>query len=300
MAKKRIVGTEQLFQETEEIATALAAQPEVLPRHIPIARLLPNRFNPRRHYPGAAQDELVRSMAEHGFIGALDGRELPDGKVELAYGSRRLLAARSAGLSTVPVTLHEWSDAQMCFISLAENLAHVDLDQSDQASLVRQVRDELGLVASEIAEMAGKSATWVDERLVSAEQTVESGESDAEVAALEEIVASLAAGVYKQEETLEEALGLPEPELSVDPRRGTAGRHEESASPTLIPHRDWTATGNAMLVLAFDALTGFEPDSLPEREVEEALGWLVQLGEAVTSFTTALETRRQRLEEERP
>jgi ParB/RepB/Spo0J family partition protein len=293
MAKKRIVGTEQLFQETEEIAAALAAQPDLLPRQIPVARLLPNRFNPRRHYPGDAQDELVQSMAEHGFIGALDGRELADGKVELAYGSRRLLAARSAGLTTVPVTLHEWSDTQMCFISLAENLAHVDLDEADQASLVRQIRDQLGVEASDIAEMAGKAPSWVEERLASTEDAEEPTGSDAEVAALEEIVASLAASVYKQEETLEEVLGLPEPEVSVGRGRGPARRHEESASPALIPHRDWTATGIAMLVLAFDALMGFEPGSLPEQEVGEALGWLGQLGEAVTSFTTALETRHQ-------
>ena len=293
MAKKRIVGTEELFEETEAVAAALAAQPDVLPRHVPIGRLLPNRFNPRRAYPRDAQDELVQSMEEHGFIGSLDGRELPDGKVELAYGSRRLLAARAAGLSTVPVTLHEWTDAQMCFISLAENLAHVDLDSVDEASMVRQIRDGLGLVASEIGGMAGKSTSWVDERLATGDAGAALPESDAEVAALDEIVASLAAGVYKQDETLGNALGLPQPEVSGDRSRGTERRRDQGSSSALISHRDWAATGSAMLVLAFEALTGFQPYSLPVEEVGEALGWLGQLGEAVASFVGALEARRQ-------
>ena len=165
MARKRIQGTDRLFEETEAI-TSMFAEGEELERHfVPVHRLVPNRFNPRQVYARENLDGLASSMQEYGFIGALDGRELSDGRVELAYGSRRLLAAKMTSIRTVPVFLHDWDDDQMRFIAVVENLTREDLTPIDEAATVGRMRDDLGLSTREIGRRISKARSWVQDRL---------------------------------------------------------------------------------------------------------------------------------------
>jgi ParB family chromosome partitioning protein len=166
MAKKRILGTDKLFEETEAVTAVFAEQEEaVVQQRVSINRIVPNRFNPRQVYSRETLDELIRSIHTYGFIGALDGRELADGRVELAYGSRRLLAAKAAALPTLPVFLHDWDDDQMRFIALVENLAREDLTPIDEANTVAQMREALGLSTRDISQRIGKPRSWVQDRL---------------------------------------------------------------------------------------------------------------------------------------
>ncbi len=165
MARKRIERTDQIFAESEVVTALFAEREEAVQRSIPVDSLVPNRFNPRENYSKEALGELIQSMQEHGFIGALDGRELPDGRVEVAYGSRRLLAARAAGIRSIPVFLHDWDDQQFRFVSLVENLVREDLTPSEQAETIGQMHEHLGLSVREIARKTGKPKSWVEDRL---------------------------------------------------------------------------------------------------------------------------------------
>jgi len=165
MAKKRIQGTDRLFEETEAITSIFTQGEEAVQRSIPIHRLVPNRFNPRQVYSKEALEELIRSMEKYGFIGALDGRELPDGRVELAYGSRRLLAAKAVGIQAIPVFLHDWDDDRMRFVALVENLAREDLTPIDEVITVGKMHKDLGLSTREISRRIGRPRSWVQDRL---------------------------------------------------------------------------------------------------------------------------------------
>ena len=295
MAKKRIQGTKALFEETEAVAEVLAQQPEHLPQDISVARLVPSRYNSRQTYSREALDELAKSIREHGFIGALDGRELPDGRVELAYGSRRLLAARHAGLRTVPVALRTWTDAQMCFISLAENLARERLSDADEAAMVRQLREGLQLGDRAIADAVGRPSSWVDERIAAADAAA-GPEVDPDAARLDEAVASLI-GDSGPADPSSPVYGL---DVSRDANLGTLGAPiragRRTRTPSLPqepePSGSWVETGNTMLVLASDALQAFEPGAVSDDEIELALDWLARLEEQTGLFRSELEARR--------
>ena len=92
-------------------------------------------------------------------------RDLPDGRVELAYGSRRLLAAKAADIQAIPVFLHDWDDDELLFISLTENLIREDLTPHEQAQTVGQMHETLGFSIREIARRTGKPKSWVEDRL---------------------------------------------------------------------------------------------------------------------------------------
>ena len=165
MAKKIIERTDQIFGESEVVTALFAAREGAVQQSISVDALVPNRFNPRESYSKETLGELIQSIHEHGFIGALDGRELPDGRVELAYGSRRLLAAKAAGIQTIPIFLHDWDDEQFRFVSLVENLVRDDLTSHEEAETIGQMNEHLGLSVRQIARKTGKPKSWVEDRL---------------------------------------------------------------------------------------------------------------------------------------
>ncbi|MFQ5340681.1 MAG: ParB/RepB/Spo0J family partition protein [Anaerolineae bacterium] len=165
MAKKIIERTDQIFGESEVVTALFAEREGAVQQSISVDALVPNRFNPRESYSKETLGELIQSIQEHGFIGALDGRELPDGRVELAYGSRRLLAAKAAGIQTIPVFLHDWDDEQFRFVSLVENLIRDDLTSHEEAETIGQMNEHLGLSVRQIARKTGKPKSWVEDRL---------------------------------------------------------------------------------------------------------------------------------------
>lgn len=367
MAKKRILGTDKLFEETEQLTTIFARGSGTPQQFVPIQRLLPNRFNPRQVYSRESLDELIQSMQTYGFIGALDGRELPDGRVELAYGSRRLLAAKMVNIPAIPVFLHDWSDDQMRFIALVENLAREDLSPIDEANTVGQLHELLGLSAREISERVGKPRSWVQDRLAlfrapddvkemvaARPDTLRAARfiarlPDAETRRVlcekvrnQELTTrqiQLAIQQIEQGATVSEALAkavalLAPSQPSVPPVRSSAELHDgadrpavsaESAidlnaveapnvfeqevpfSAALSPLQQadlsslsaarvsyggqWPSKGTPLIILACEALDGFDPYALSSDEIAVALDWLKQLVDKATMLLEILERR---------
>lgn len=58
-----------------------------------------------------------------GFVGALKGRYLPDGRIELAAGHNRLEAMKRLGIKKVPVQIFEMSDAEFFDMYTKDNSA---------------------------------------------------------------------------------------------------------------------------------------------------------------------------------
>lgn len=94
--KRRVDKADPLLAESAALAALLGAREEAEEHWVPVEQLVPNHYNPRQQYDPVSLQELADSMREHGFLGALDGRRLDDGRVEVAYGSRRLLADRKS------------------------------------------------------------------------------------------------------------------------------------------------------------------------------------------------------------
>lgn len=161
MPKKPTI-TGQVLEESEALERLIGARERATLHDVLIEDIDPNPFNPRQDF---AVEDLVASMREHGFIGALDGR-LEEGRVQLGYGSRRLLAAKEAGIERLPVYLHDdWDDQQMLVIALVENVQREDLTPLQEAASVGQMHRNLGWSVREIARRTGKPKSWVQDAL---------------------------------------------------------------------------------------------------------------------------------------
>jgi len=161
MPKKPTI-TGEILVESEALKRLIGIRERATLHDVLIEDIDPNPFNPRQDF---AVEDLMASMKEHGFIGALDGRLL-EGRVQLGYGSRRLLAAKEAGIERLPVYLHDdWDDQQMLVIALVENVQREDLTPLQEAASVGQMHQNLGWSVREIAKRTGKPKSWVQDAL---------------------------------------------------------------------------------------------------------------------------------------
>jgi ParB family chromosome partitioning protein len=127
---------------------------------IPVGRIRPNPYQPRRHFDEQGLAPLVASIAEHGVIQPILVTETLDG-YQLVAGERRLRAARAAGLERIPAVVRQLADPQQLELALVENLQRDDLDPIEVALAFRQLLDEFGFTQEALAERVGRARSTV-------------------------------------------------------------------------------------------------------------------------------------------
>ncbi len=157
-------------QEADEAArqrevAALLAPRRVVVQDLPVERIRPNPFQARRQFSDL--EELAATIRAQGFTTRLRVRPDPStpGVFQLAFGERRLRAARLAGLTDVPCEIAEHTDDELLEIGLAENIQRRDLDPLEEAHAFRLFITERGYSIRRLAERIGKDKSYVDDRL---------------------------------------------------------------------------------------------------------------------------------------
>jgi ParB family transcriptional regulator, chromosome partitioning protein len=137
---------------------------------IPLEKLRPSPFNPRKDFPNAELKELAASIEELGIIEPLIVRAAstpPDGHYEIIAGERRFRAAKLAGLVNVPCMQQDYADVRSRELQIAENLMRQGITPLEEASGFEELLDAAkGLFNVErLAERIGKSKEYVYARL---------------------------------------------------------------------------------------------------------------------------------------
>ena len=128
--------------------------------HIPLQKLRPNPYQPRKVFDPHALDELAASIRQQGIIQPLIVRKKDD-HYEIVAGERRWRAAREAGLSEVPAVTRDYDDAGMMEVALMENMQLHDLDPLEEARGIQSLIQALHLSQEEAAQKLGKSRAYV-------------------------------------------------------------------------------------------------------------------------------------------
>ena len=133
--------------------------------HIEVEKIRPNPHQPRRHFEEGALKDLANSIREFGILQPLvvnkKNLEVADGvttEYELIAGERRLMAAKIAGLPSVPVIVRQVEAGQeMLELAIIENLQRENLNPIESARAFARLQDEFRLTQREIAVRLGKS-----------------------------------------------------------------------------------------------------------------------------------------------
>jgi len=131
-------------------------------RHIPVADIEPNPFQPRMNLDEAGIEELKRSIQEKGVIQPIVVRKLEGGRYQIVIGERRWRAVKEAGMETIPAIVREVSSAEeMIELALVENIQREDLNPIDEANAYRVLMEECHLTQEEVAQRVGKDRSTV-------------------------------------------------------------------------------------------------------------------------------------------
>jgi ParB family chromosome partitioning protein len=247
---------EKLRQEMEA-ATATVPIQEV---ELDLLLDNPYQYLARRNMDETSMQELVDSIKNNGFYGALLARRKTGqaGRLEVAYGHRRKEAARRVGLKTVPVKIVELNDTEMARIMASENFSRLDLDPIGEANVVGFLADQQNLSAREISEIVGKKRGWVESRLtlynapVTLKQMVEDKPATFSHVPLllrlrkdERQLKQLVEQVLDEELTLEELRSRVEKKLKPEPEPGTS--HPDDLLSATTPDSIVKNATNSML-----------------------------------------------------
>ncbi|MDR0287421.1 MAG: nucleoid occlusion protein [Clostridiales bacterium] len=132
---------------------------------VPVDRIRPNPYQPRKSFSRAALLELCESIKEYGVLQPINVRKLSCGTYELISGERRLKASQMAGLKKIPVIVSEITDNDSAIIALIENLQREDLNFMEEAEGYYSLLTEHGMTQDDLARKVGKSQSTVANKI---------------------------------------------------------------------------------------------------------------------------------------
>jgi ParB family chromosome partitioning protein len=133
------------------------------PRTAPIEFLRPNPRNPRISFREEDLAELTASIREKGVIQPIIVRVIVGvaDAYEIIAGERRWRAAQMAGLSDVPVVIHEANDKEALELAIIENVQRADLNAIEEAKGYERLGAEFEYSHGDIAKIIGKSRSHI-------------------------------------------------------------------------------------------------------------------------------------------
>lgn len=127
---------------------------------VKIAKVEPNRDQPRKKFDEDALQELADSIKQFGLLQPILVQDRKD-YYEIIAGERRWRAAKVAGLKEIPVIIRNYTDQEIVEISLIENIQREDLNPIEEALAYKRLLEEFKLKQDEVAERVSKSRTAV-------------------------------------------------------------------------------------------------------------------------------------------
>lgn len=132
-------------------------------------RLHPDPFQPRTEFSIPAINDLANSIALHGVLTPLLVRPMQGpnsrGMFWIIAGERRLRAAQSLGLETLPCRIRPCENTTAAVIALAENVHRQDLNELEKAEALLRIKTLTDRTWDQIAEVVRLSPDYV-KRLV--------------------------------------------------------------------------------------------------------------------------------------
>tara|TARA_Y100000588_G_scaffold159168_1_gene173076 strand:+ start:1094 stop:1960 length:867 start_codon:yes stop_codon:yes gene_type:complete len=146
----------------EALITSHSTKDNFLDGSVSVNDIIPNHNQPRQDFNEEEMDNLANSIKQNGIIQPLTVRELEDGKYELIAGERRLRAAISIGLKSVPTyILSIGADIEMMEYALVENIQRVNLNAIEEAEAYAMLSGKHKLTHEEISQRVGKQRSTI-------------------------------------------------------------------------------------------------------------------------------------------
>jgi ParB family chromosome partitioning protein len=129
---------------------------------LPIEKIKPNPWQPRKVFKQEYLQELANSIKEHGILQPLVVVPTEDGNYQIIVGERRWRASQLAGLVNVPVIIRDaMEEQQKLELGLIENIQRQNLDPIEEGQAYQRLIDQYNLTQEEVAKKVGKGRTTI-------------------------------------------------------------------------------------------------------------------------------------------
>jgi ParB family chromosome partitioning protein len=148
---------------------------------LPLSQLQPGRYQPRQLFSDEAISELTESIKAQGLIQPIAVRPLPGGQTfEIIAGERRFRASKKAGLTEIPVVVHDVDDKAALAMALVENLQREDLNALEEAKGIERLITEFQLTHEQASDVLGRSRSAITNllRLLQCSTTIQRALND--------------------------------------------------------------------------------------------------------------------------
>lgn len=132
---------------------------------VPLSKIVPNPYQPRKEFESEALSELADSIRQYGVLQPLLVAPGKGDTYILIAGERRLRASTMAGLGTVPVIVSEYTSQQIAEIALIENLQRKDLHYLEEAEGYEKLVNTFHLTQESMAIRVGKKQSTIANKL---------------------------------------------------------------------------------------------------------------------------------------
>jgi ParB family chromosome partitioning protein len=129
-------------------------------QRVPVARIRPCAFQPRKDFAPESLQELADSIREQGIVQPLIVRA-QGANFELIAGERRWRAAQMLGLTEVPAIVRQADDRAALELALIENLQRENLNAIEEAQGYAQLIGQFQLTQEEAAAKVGRNRVVV-------------------------------------------------------------------------------------------------------------------------------------------
>lgn len=154
MEKRRLgKGLEALLGDSDGATTNHTSE-------VPIEKIQQNPFQPRKTFDKDELASLSASVKEHGILQPVVVRAVGD-HFQLVAGERRLRAAQSVGLTSVPVRVVDFNDQQVLEAALVENIQRTDLNPIEKAQGFKDYLDRFGMNHEHLAQRLGLARSTI-------------------------------------------------------------------------------------------------------------------------------------------
>jgi ParB family transcriptional regulator, chromosome partitioning protein len=135
------------------------------PKGIPVSKISPNPFQPRRRFNDDEIIELADTIKSHGLLQPIVVRKHQDA-YQIVAGERRFRAIQFLEWTEVEARVFETlSDKQMAEWALIENIQRVELSPMEEATSYQQLINNHGYTHDDLAKRLGKSRSAITNTL---------------------------------------------------------------------------------------------------------------------------------------
>lgn len=163
-------GLGAIFQEktlahSRDPMTGVAAPDGSTVEILPLEKLTPNPFQPRKVFAPEELEELASSIREKGILQPILVRRQGDA-YQIIAGERRFRASQLAGKDTIPALIRDQvTDREMREDALIENIIRVQLNPIEEAEAYQELILSCGYTHEQLSERLGRSRPTITNSL---------------------------------------------------------------------------------------------------------------------------------------